>query len=90
MLRFKVGELALIAFDLGDNGNQGKVVEITEVGPVQILVMDKVTGLYRHEMVDYRCVLEDEPWWCVDDIELVKLNDPDAEVATEEAEEAVT
>lgn len=91
-MRFKVGELAIIAVDAGGNGHEGLVVEIAKVGPMRIFTQ-RSDGVFTILTMDYQvsiegvCPLDGD--WFVWDWELRKI-DPPAEPAeltkTEEQE----
>lgn len=89
-MRFKVGELAIIAVDAGGNGHEGQMVEIVEVGPMWMMPND---GSLKPLLMDYQVNIEGEHplngKWFVWDWELRKI-DPPAEPAeltrTEEQE----
>jgi hypothetical protein len=77
-LRFKVGEMAIVAVDIGGNGCQGSIVEILEVGP-----LEEFNHKGEKKRYNYRTSSPHKGWevgLCLD-IELRKI-DPPAEPAS--------
>jgi hypothetical protein len=81
MLRFKLGELALvIPCPDADVRLFGKVVQIIQVGPMMVN-----TG-WEQRPADYRISVEGDPhWYCMDSI-LLKFGDPDEQMGEHEEE----
>jgi hypothetical protein len=80
-MRFKVGELAIIAVDIDGNGHDGKIVEIISVGPMPVRTKSHPGEVW---MADYQVELDGADNWYVKDIELRKINDPGEELSDEE------
>jgi hypothetical protein len=77
-LRFKVGELAIVAVDIHGGGAAGNIVEILKVGPIACWASDGIFGTFDYETSSPR--KEWESAFCMD-IELRKI-DPPAEPAS--------
>jgi hypothetical protein len=78
MLRFKVGELALVGYNRDDEGI-GEIVEVIKVGPM--------SSRYIHDRVaDYHILMRGEIWDVKDHV-LIKLGDPGEELKEQEEEQ---
>lgn len=82
-MRFKVGEMAMVAVDLSGKGREGSVVTILEVGPIYVRKKDGTVKKWDYKTTP---VFEDEKWCYAWDIELRKI-DPPAEPASLTREE---
>lgn len=74
-LRFKAGEMAIVAADISGNGCEGSTVEILEVGPF--------IGLKSGKVYDYVTSSPRPDWptaYCWD-IELRKIDPPEEPVS---------
>lgn len=80
-MRFKVGEMAIVAVDLSGNGCEGSVVEILEVGPF--------VSQYNGKVYDYKTTSPHRHWIyaCCWDIELRKIDPPAEPVSLTRQEE---
>lgn len=74
MLRFKVGDLAVVVADPNGKLN-GELVEILEVGPA-LYPIRLWSGLVVLRMYDYRVNSRDNPLWLCHDWELKPYEPP--------------
>jgi hypothetical protein len=70
-LRFKVGELAIIAVDIDGHGYEGSIVEILEVGPLLAMNTRREVKCYDYETSSLSDASDRGLCW---DIELRKLD----------------